>query len=82
MTPSDRRDLTKYFPLRFEPIVECRLRPIAPLTVELMGSLGDQDVQILARRQRQGMRLLRRRPWELLLRCRCDPVRFCRTNVG
>jgi hypothetical protein len=47
-----RRDLTENLPLRLEPIVERRSIPVPSLTVELIGPFCDQDVQVIAGRQR------------------------------
>ena len=77
-----RRDLAENLPFRIEPIIERRSTPVPSLTVELMGPLCDQDVQVIAGRQRQCVRLLDRKPVGLLLGSLCFPVRFCRTNAG
>ena len=58
---SDRRDLTENLPFRFEPIIERRSIPVPSLTVELIGPLCDQDMQVFAWRQRQYVKFLRRR---------------------
>ena len=70
---SGRRDLTENLSLRIEPIIERTPMPIAPLRVELIGPLRDQDMQVIAGRNRltracgSGSRCLgwcaRRRSW-------------------
>jgi hypothetical protein len=54
-----RRNLAENLPLRIEPIIERRSTPVPSLTVELIGPLCDQDVQVIAGRQRQCVRFLR-----------------------
>jgi hypothetical protein len=60
--------------LRFEPIVERRSMPIAPLTVAILGSFGDQNMHVIGGRQQQRMRFLPRRLCGLLLGNRGFPV--------
>jgi hypothetical protein len=54
-----RRNLTENLPFRIEPIIERRSTPVPSFTVELIGPLCDQDVQVIAGRQRQCARFLR-----------------------
>src|SRR5712692_8162620 len=54
-----RRNLTEDLPFRIERIIERRSTPVPSLTVELIGPLCDQDVQVIAGRQRQCVRFLR-----------------------
>jgi hypothetical protein len=49
---SGRRDLAENLPLCIEPIIERRSTPVPSLTVELIGPFCDQDVQVIAGRQR------------------------------
>jgi len=75
---SDRRDLTENLPLRIEPIIERRATPIPSLTIELIGSRRDQDMQVLAGQYRPCLPCLRRQPVGLLLGSLCVPGRCCR----
>ena len=79
--PLDGWSLTENLALRFEPIIKGRPMLIAPFSEELIGPLGGQNMQVIARRHRQGMKILGRRSSRWLLRGRCPPVRFCRTNA-
>jgi hypothetical protein len=54
-----RRNLTENLPFRIEPIIERRSTAVPSFTVELIGPLCDQDVQVIAGRQRQCVRFLR-----------------------
>jgi hypothetical protein len=54
----DWRDLTENFSFRIEPIVERRSTSVSSLTVQLIGAFRDQDVQIIARRRWQAVKVL------------------------
>jgi hypothetical protein len=73
-----RRDLTENLPFRILPIVERRSIPVSSLTVELIGPFRDQAREVIAGRQRQYEKFLRRLPFGLLLLGSLwFPVWFC-----
>jgi hypothetical protein len=49
---SDRRDLTENLALRIEPIIERIAFTVSPLGMELIGPLRNQDMEVIAGRNR------------------------------